>query len=236
MTNGAGWRSRLLSDYWFTYLPADLQDSLLDAARQRRKTPGKLLFEKGDPPCGLYVLLEGSVRMGGIDEQRLAPRLKEVRPPYWFGEVSLFDGMPRMLDAYSVDQTIFLQIPHETLVQWLEKNPQHWRYFEALLSHKLGLALPGTEKMKQLPARARVAWRLLLLCEGYGHLSHARRLVTLDDILATDTLSLSRPDVLETLDDLHQRKIVRLGDEQVEVFDVVALRKVANFSRTRVLG
>ncbi|RMQ42247.1 Cyclic nucleotide-binding protein [Pseudomonas cichorii] len=236
MTNGAGWRSRLLSDYWFTHLPADLQDSLLDAARQRRKTPGKLLFEKGDPPCGLYVLLEGTVRMGAAHEQRLTPRLAEVRPPYWFGEVSLFDGMPRMQDAYSVDQTIFLHIPQETLIQCLENNPQHWRAFEALLSQKLGLALPAPEKLKQLPARAQVAWRLLLLCEGYGNLSHARRLIALDDIHAMETLSLSRAALLEELEDLQQRKIVRLGDEQLEVFDVLGLRKVANYSRAKVVS
>ena len=45
MTNGVSWRSRLLSDYWFSHLPADLQDSLLEAARQRRKTPGQRLFD-----------------------------------------------------------------------------------------------------------------------------------------------------------------------------------------------
>ncbi|MFJ4141931.1 Crp/Fnr family transcriptional regulator [Pseudomonas sp. NPDC089734] len=236
MTNGEGWRSRLLSDYWFSYLPADLQDSLIDAAQQRRKTPGKLLFEKGAPACGLYVLLEGTVRMGGVHEQRLAPRQEEIRPPYWFGEVSLFDGMPRMLDAYSVDQTIFLHIPQETLVRLLEENPQHWRPFAALLSRKLGLFWPGHDKIQQLPARARVAWRLLLLCEGYGYLSHARRLIALDDIQAPSVLSMTSSELLEVLEELHQRKIIRLGDGQLEVFDVIRLRKVANFSRAKALG
>lgn len=236
MTNGVLWRSRLMSDYWFSHLPAGLQDSLLDAAQQRRKTPGKLLFRKGDAPCGLYALLEGNMRMGGAHEQRLVPRTEQVQPPYWFGEVSLFDGMPRRLDAWSLDQTIFLHVPQAALTDILDRHPEHWPPLAGLLSRKLGLPLLRPEKIRLLPLRAQVAWRLLLLCEGYGVLSHARRLIQLDEIQAADTLSMSPSELLEVLQGLHQRKIVRLGGEQLEVFDVDGLCKVANVSRTRRLA
>jgi CRP-like cAMP-binding protein len=235
MTNGAGWRSRLMNDYWFNHLPAALQDSLLDAARQTRKTPGKFLFEKGDEPCGLYALLEGSVRFGTPIDQRLAARLEQVRMPYWFGEVSLFDGQPRRFDVYSMEQSIFLHVPQPVLIELLEKNPAHWRPFADLLSQKMGINLLRPERIKTLPAKARVAWRLLMLAEGYGHLSHARRLMTFTEIDAQRTADLSPAELLEVLQDLHQRKILRLGDEQVEIFDVTKLRKAANALRAKSL-
>ena len=236
MTNGALWRSRLLTDYWFSHLPGELQDSLLDAARQRRKTPGKLLFCKDDAPCGLYALLEGSIRMGSADAQRLSPRIEDVRTPFWFGEVSLFDGLPRRLDAVSLDQTIFLHIPQAALLGILDKQPEYWRPLAGLLSRKLGLPLLRPEKLQSLPAKAQVAWRLLMLCEGYGALSHARRLIQLDEIDANAVLSVPRPAVIEVLDDLHERKIIRLGDGQLEVFDVDRLRKAANVMRAQKPG
>ncbi|WP_426118749.1 Crp/Fnr family transcriptional regulator [Pseudomonas sp. DSP3-2-2] len=235
MSNGAAWRSRLMTDYWFANLPADLQDSLLNASRQRRRTPGKLLFEKDDAPCGFYVLLEGGFRMGSVVDQRLAPRLEEVRMPYWFGEVSLFDGLSRTHDAYSQGNSIFLHIPHAVLIDILEKNPAYWRFFAELLSQKLGLTLLHSERIKLLPAKARVAWRLLLLSEGYGPMSHARRLITLDDIQSMRTAALSRPALLEVLQELHTRKILRLDADRVEIFDVVKLRKAANFMRAKSL-
>jgi CRP/FNR family cyclic AMP-dependent transcriptional regulator len=231
MTNGALWRSRLLTDYWFSHLPAGLQDSLLDVARQRRMTPGKLLFGKGDAPCGLYALLEGTIRMGSVEEQRLAPRLEEVRNPFWFGEVSLFDDMPRRLDAVSLDQTIFLHIPQAALLEILGKHPEYWRPLADLLSRKLGLPLLRPERIKSLPARAQVAWRLLMLCEGYGVLSHARRLIRLDEIGVSVELSVPRSALLDIFKDLHARKIIRLGEDQLEVFDVDRLRKAANVLR-----
>jgi CRP/FNR family cyclic AMP-dependent transcriptional regulator len=235
MTNGAAWRSRLMADYWFGNLPADLQDSLLDASRQTRRTPGKLLFAKGDSACGLYALLEGAVRLGSAADQRLASRLTPVRLPYWFGEVSLFDGLPRRFDVYSMEQSIFLHIPQATLLALLEKNPAHWRPFADLLSHKLGLHLLRPERIKLLPAKARVAWRLLMLAEGYGHLSHARRLITFADIDAPRTADLALPQLLEVLQDMHKRKILRLDADQVEIFDVDKLRKAANAMRAKSL-
>jgi CRP/FNR family cyclic AMP-dependent transcriptional regulator len=235
MSNGAVWRSRLMTGYWFASLPADLQDSLLDAALQRRRTPGKLLFEKGDAPCGLYVVLEGGFRVGSVVDQRLAPRLEEVRMPYWFGEVSLFDGLPRAHDVYSQGNSIFLHIPQAALVGILEKKPVYWRFFAELLSQKLGLSLLPAERIKLLPAKARVAWRLLLLSEGYGLMSHARRLIALDDIQSMRTAGLSRPALLEVLQELHTRKILRLDADRVEIFDVVKLRKAANYMRAKSL-
>ncbi len=236
MTNGVLWRSRLMADHWFSHLPAGLQDSLLEAARQRRKTPGKLLFCKGDAPCGLYALVEGTVRMGGAHEQRLAPRLEDVRTPYWFGEVSLFDGMPRRLDAVSLDQTIFLHIPQSALLEILDKHTEYWGSLAALLSRKLGLPLLRPEKIALLPAKAQVAWRLLMLCEGYGVLSHARRLIRLEEIEAGATLVLSGTELLDVLKDLQERKIVRMIEGQLEVFDVDKLRKVANLSKAPALS
>ena len=235
MTTGAAWRSRLMNDYWFSHLQADLQDSLLDAARQTRRTPGKLLFQKGDAPCGFYALLEGSVRLGPASDQRLAPRVEQVRTPYWFGEVSLFDGMPRRFDVYSVEQSIFLHIPQAAIDQILEEKPTHLRAFASLLSVKLGIDLLHPDRIALLPPKARVAWRLLMLAEGYGHLSHARRLITLDEIQSVRTTGLARAELLDVLQDLHQRKIVRLGDEQLEVFDVFKLHKAASVKRAKSL-
>lgn len=230
--NGALWRFRLLTDHWFSHLPAGLQDSLLAASRQRRKTPGKLLFAKGDAPCGLYVLLEGSVRMGAAHEQRLSPKVGEVHTPFWFGEVSLFDALPRRLDAVSLDQTIFLHVPQAALLEMLSRHPEYWRSFAELLSRKLGLPLLRPERLELLPLKARVAWRLLLLCEGYGVLSHARRLIGLDEIEPDASPS---PSVLDVLQDLHGRKIIRLADECLEVFDVDKLRRAANHSRSSLV-
>lgn len=236
MTNGILWRSHLMAEDWFGRLPAGLQDALIGAAVQRRVTPGKRLFAKGDAPCGLYLLLEGAVRMGAVEDQRLTSPRERARLPYWFGEVSLFDGLPRTHNVHSIGQSIFLQVPQAFLHELFGQHPEYLRFFAALLSLKLGLPLLRPERLQTLPERARVAWRLLLLSEGYGLLNNARRLIGFEAIEACPTVSLPRPALRQVLEDLHQRKIIRLGSEQVEVFDVARLRKVANHLRARAVG
>lgn len=81
------WRPRLMSGQWFSHLPVSLQDSLLSAARLRRLSPGQRLFKRGDPPCGLYAVLEGAVRVGAVSEQGKEALLSLVEPPHWFGDL-----------------------------------------------------------------------------------------------------------------------------------------------------
>ena len=134
-----------------------------------------------------------------------------------------------------MEQSIFLHVPQVAIDQILERKPVHLRAFASLLSVKLGIDLLHPDRIALLPPKARVAWRLLMLAEGYGHLSHARRLITLDEIQSVRTTSLARAELLDVLQDLHQRKIVRLGDEQLEVFDVFKLHKAASVKRAKSL-
>ena len=227
MTNGAGWRSRLLNDRWFGGLPAGLQDSLLSAAQQRRVTPGKLLFARGDAPCGLYVLVEGMLRFGAADEQLPARQGSPIALPYWFGEVSLFDGLPRTRDVYSTEQSILLHIPQATLLELLERHPGYWRPFAELLGQKLDLPLLRPEQLAQLHIRTQVARRLLLLAEGYGDLNGAQRLISLADFSSQPTLSLEQPAVLDIVQTLHERKVLYLGQSHLDVLNISKLRKMA---------
>jgi CRP-like cAMP-binding protein len=233
MTNGAGWRSRLLNDRWFGGLPAGLQDSLLGAVRQRRITPGKLLFARGDTPCGLYVLVEGMLRLGAVDEQLPARNSKPMALPYWFGEVSLFDGLPRTADVYSTEQSIFLHVPQATLLELLEQHPAYWRPFAELLGHKLGLPLLRPEALAQLHIRTQVTRRLLLLSEGYGDLNRTQRLIALADIASPPTLALDDPALQEVLQALHERQVVHLGRAHLEVLNVSKLRQLAGVKNVR---
>ena len=121
------WRARLMTGQWFSHLPVPLQDSLLASARLRRLSSGQLLFKRGDPPCGLYAVLEGSVRIGAVNEQGKEALLSLVEPAHWFGEICLFDGQPRTHDAFGVGQCVLLHITQATLLKLLDEQPVYWR-------------------------------------------------------------------------------------------------------------
>jgi CRP/FNR family cyclic AMP-dependent transcriptional regulator len=232
MTNGTQWRSWLINDQWFNGLPAHLQDSLLVSMQQRRVTPGKLIFRKEQPVCGFYALLEGSLRMGLPCQQRqwLPPR--DFRRPYWFGEVALFEDTPRPPDIYAEDQVITLQMPEQSVRQLLHTHPVYRRYFADLLGRKLGLNVPPAGQFTSLPTLERVAFRLLMLTEGYGEINGAVRIVSRQDLPSEQCLGLAAESIDRTLEALSERNVIRRDYDFISILDTDKLRRLARHRLT----
>ena len=221
------WRPRLMSGQWFSHLPVSLQDSLLSVARVRRLLPGQRLFQRGDPPCGLYAVLEGSVRIGAVSEQGKEALLSLIEQPHWFGEICLFDGQPRTHDAFGLGHCVLLHIPQAVLLALLDERPPYWRQLALLMSHKLRLTFISLEQLSLMPAPARLAHRLLMIAQGYGETDSPRRLLQLPQEQLAALLSLSRQTTNQILKDLQGQGIVNLRYGEVEILDAERLRALA---------
>ena len=221
------WRERLMSGQWFSHLPAHLQNSLLARARLRPLSAGQRLFQRGDPPCGLYAVLQGTMRIGAVSEEGKEALLSLVEAPHWFGEICLFDGQPRTHDAYAVGPCSLLNVPQAALLELLDEHPQYWRQLALLMSHKLRLAFINLEQLSLMPAPARVANRLLMIARGYGETETLRRVLHLPQEQLALMLSLSRQTTNQILKELQGQGILKLGYGEIEILDEARLRAVA---------
>lgn len=221
------WRSRLATGHWFSHLPAPFQHSLLAHARLRPLAAGQYLFKRGDPPCGLYAVLDGTLRVSAVNEQGKEAVLSLVEWPYWFGEICLFDGLPRTHDACAVGPCTLLQVPQQALLNLLDETPRYWRDLALLMSHKLRLSFIGLEQLSLMPASARLAHRLLMMVEGYGDTEHSKRVLQLPQEDLAAMLGLSRQTTNGLLKDLQAQGIVRLGYGEIEILDAQRLRQAA---------
>ena len=219
-------RPLLESGQWFSHLPPALRDALLGEARLLQLEPGERLFRRGDPPCGLYAVLEGMMRVGAVSRDGKEALLTLVEPPYWFGEISLFDGQPRTHDAYAEGPARLLQVPQAALQALLAREPGYWRDFALLMSQKLRLAFIALEEMSLLPAAPRLARRLLMMAEGYGETGPRRVLHLAQEQLAL-MLGLSRQTTNQILKDLEARGALRLTYGEIEITDLGTLRQAA---------
>ena len=223
----ATWHARLATGQWFSHLPVPLQDSLLAAARLRQLTAGQYLFRRGDPPCGVYGVLEGAVRVSAVNAQGKEAILSLVETPYWFGEICLFDGLPRTHDALSVGPCTLLQVPQSAMLEILDQSPTYWRDMALLMSQKLRLSLINIEQMSLMPASTRIAHRLLMIAGGYGEIEHSRRVLQLPQEDLAAMLSLSRQTTNSLLKALEQQEIIKLSYGAIEVLDLPRLRQAA---------
>ena len=224
------WHAQLARGHWFSHLPPDLQRSLLEAARLRVLMAGQYLFKRGDPPCGVYAVLEGTVRISAVSAQGKEAVLSLVETPYWFGEICLFDGLPRTHDALAMGPCTLLHVPQAAMLALLEHQPVYWREIALLMSHKLRLSLINIEQMSLMPASARLAHRLLMIAEGYGEIEQARRELQLPQEDLAAMLGLSRQTINSLLKSLEQQGIIGLSYGAIKVLDLPGLRHAAGAS------
>ena len=222
------WRSQLASGHWFSHLPASFQHSLLTSARQRQLAAGQYLFKRGDPPCGLYAVLDGTLRISAVNEHGKEALLSLVESPFWLGEICLFDGLPRTHDACAVGPCTLLQVPQQALLNILNEHPQYWRDLALLMSQKLRLSFINIEQLSLMPASVRLAHRLLMIVEGYGDAEYSKSVLQLPQEDLAAMLSLSRQTTNALLKDLQAQGIVRLGYGEIEILDARRLREAAH--------
>ena len=216
----------LRTGQWFSHLPRPLQDELLNHAQVRRLQSGERLFHRGDQPCGLYAVVEGAMRVGAVSVNGKEALLTLVEPPYWFGEISLFDGQPRTHDAFAEGPTVLLHVAQSALNAMLQRQPAYWRDFALLMSQKLRLAFIALEQISLLPATPRLAQRLLMIADNYGE-GDPRRVLHLAQEQLALMLAISRQTTNQILKELQAQGIVRLTYGEIEIVDMERLQAVA---------
>lgn len=216
----------LLQGRWFAGLPAELRQRLLAPARVRAVPAGQRLFSRGDANDGLYAVVEGSVRIGGISAGGKEAVLSMIEPPLWFGEIALFDAGPRTHDADTRAPTTLLQVPLPALQALLAAHPADWHHLGALAVEKMRAVLSGLEELTVLPAPQRMARRLREMTLGHGMLTEqgARHSLAVNQEQLGAMLALTRQTVNEVLRDLEARGIVARHYGRIEVLDHEALK------------
>ena len=94
--------------------------------------------------------------------------LTYVEPGTWFGDIALFDGLPRTHDADAHGPTTLLVVRKPDFKELLA---QHTELYEALLRlncRRLRLMFDQLEDVNTRPLQARLARQVLLLAKSYG--------------------------------------------------------------------
>lgn len=81
--------------------------------------PGQFVVLQGQVGTGLYVILDGSVRV-----LRGSEELAQLGPSDFFGELSVIDQMPRNANVVAIEPTRCLALASWDLLDLLESDPQ----------------------------------------------------------------------------------------------------------------
>ena len=161
-------RTNIDSGSWFAGLSASLRDAILTCSAVRRLGDGAMLSARGGPAEEWCGVARGAVRVSSVSLSGKQITLTYVEPGTWFGDISLFDGLPRTHDSNARGDTTLLVVRKADFKQLLA---QHTELYEALLRlncRRLRLMFDALEDLNTRPLGSRLAKQILLLSRSYG--------------------------------------------------------------------
>src|SRR5437763_76688 len=123
-------RNNIEAGPWFSKLSLPLRNAIMSRAIVRRLADGALLSSRGQPAEEWVGVAKGAVRVSSVSLSGKQITLTYVEPGLWFGDIALFDGMPRTHDAHAHGETTLLVIRRADFKELLS---QHAELYDALL-------------------------------------------------------------------------------------------------------
>lgn len=153
---------------WFSKLSPALRSAILARTTVRRLADGDALAARGTPAQEWCGVARGAVRISVVSLAGKQVTLTYAEPGTWFGDIALFDGLPRTHDAHAHGPTTLFVVRKADFRQLLD---QHVELYEALLRlncRRLRLMFDQIEDLATRPLQARLARQVLLLAKSYG--------------------------------------------------------------------
>jgi CRP/FNR family cyclic AMP-dependent transcriptional regulator len=145
--------------------PAQLEQIAVQAA-PRLLTRGDVLFAQDDDPTELFVVVAGRIAIFNNAADGRESMVALMEPGDLFGELPLFDGLPRSAGARALESSEVVVIPYAPLRELYGNQPELlWRVVN-LLAQRLRTTDEALADSVFLDVTGRTAKRLLELSSG----------------------------------------------------------------------
>ena len=155
----------LLGKSWLAGLPDDIVNEAAACASLRTFEDGALIHARGDACDGFYTIVSGLVRFTRATADGHTTTIAVFEASNWFGELSVFDGMPRTHDCHALGSTILVFHAKTDFIRLLTRHPIIYQRFARMLSLRLRATFDLVEEAAVAPLSQRLARRLLELAQ-----------------------------------------------------------------------
>jgi CRP-like cAMP-binding protein len=161
-------RQHIETGPWFVKLSPALQQGILSRAVVRRLQDGAPLAARGSEAAEWVGVARGAVRISTVSLAGKQVSLTYCEPGTWFGDIALFDGLPRTHDAHAHGETTLLVVRKPDFKALLATHVELYDALLRLNCRRLRLLFDQVEDLATRPLQARLARQLLLLAKSYG--------------------------------------------------------------------
>lgn len=199
---------------------------LESACRERRLMKGEMLFQKGDPAKGFFVVVFGQIKLAFPSSQGNEKVVQILGPRQSFGEAVMFMDRPYPVFAEGLVDSLLLHIASATVFELIERDPLFARRMLAGLSLRLHSLVHDVETYSLRSSAQRVVGYLLQHCpqneasQGSVDIS----LPTSKQVIAS-RLNLTPETLSRIFHDLSANGLISVSGKQITINDINRLRE-----------
>jgi CRP-like cAMP-binding protein len=198
-------------------------------ARTRQYKARETIVEKGDAATEFFVLLSGraKVAMAGVDGSDAAVNV--MGPGEVFGEIAILDGQPRSATVTTLEECEMATVDKQAFNDLLASSPSIAVKLLAVLAGRVRELTTRLADRSFLDVPARLAKQLLWLARNHGTQGESgiRIDLRLSQQELGDLIGATRESVNKYIRDWTRSGMVRQERDYLEVFDLDALRAIA---------
>ena len=208
----------------FAGLEPEVIEALAQRAAARPLTPGQILFNEGDPCDGVFLLVQGSVKIFKTSSSGRQLTLAVETAPATVAEVPLFDGGPYPASVQAVDAVVALFINTRDFRTICLQHPQVPLRALAVFGRRLRTLVALIESMTFGSVRQRLARMMLELADQarsktfslpWTHQETAQNLGTVREVISRN------------LNRFQMDGLIRVSHREVILIDAEGLQREA---------
>lgn len=203
-------------------------------ARKLRLARGEVLFHRGEPPAGFYVVVYGQVGLFA-PAARGARLTGTVGAGRSFGEPIMFVDKPTLVDAVAQRDALVLLVPKDSVFDEIDRNPRFARLLLAGMAARIERLVHELDAQAQGGAQPRLAAYLLRLAGVAAAHAHGSTTLTLPaaKVAIASQLGMTPEHLSRLLREMTQQGLLQVEGRRIALLDLAQLAQVAAAGRRR---
>lgn len=218
-------RSFLRHQPLFQELSDGQLSALVPCTHEVRGQKGQIIFQKGDPCEGMYLVVYGRIKLSISSAQGAEKVIEIIHPGQSFAEAVMFLGKPCPVMAQFLEDGLLLQVEARSIFAAIARDAAFAHRLLAGLSLRLHGLVRDVERYSVENALQRVIGYLL---QGEDHPGQPNRVVTLpvNKNLIASRLNLTPETFSRVLHQLSDAGLVAVNGREITLID---MNRLADF-------
>ncbi len=191
---------------------------LAGCTREFRVGKNEVLFQKGDPAQGMYVVIMGQIKLALPSPQGGEKVVHMAGPGSTFAEAVVFLDKPLPVNAQATSESLILLVSKAGLLDALAQSPLLCRKMLASLSTRLHELIDDMESCTLRTSLQRVICYLAHLAPSPDLLSYEVQLDSSKQMLAS-RLNLAPETLSRILGQLAEAGVIRVQGRHIHIMD-----------------